>query len=134
MRTYIHSIAFVALMLGVGATTHTTRAQDQSLNSVNVIELALSSPIFMDEAAAVLNFALGELESARRWWVPSAAIGSNTFYRNGSALNANGDLIEGMTANSSSLAFVLSYATALPRMFSSELMYAFSTAGLSSVE
>ena len=105
MRTYIHSIAFVALMLGVGATTHTTRAQDQSLNSVNVIELALSSPIFMDEAAAVLNLALGELESARRWWVPSAAIGSNTFYRNGSALNSNGDLIEGMTANSSSLAF-----------------------------
>jgi len=105
MRITINSLYVFSLIICFCAISPTSNAQAQALTSDDVLELAMSSPIFMNESAAVLEFTLGELESARRWWVPTAAIGANSFYRNGSALTANGDLLEDITANSSSLAF-----------------------------
>ena len=105
MRSKTPFIQIMSMVLCLCSFFINTKAKAQVLTSADVLELAMSSPIFMDESAAVLDLALGELESARRWWIPSAAIGANSFYRKGSALNSNGDLFEEITANSASLAF-----------------------------
>ena len=68
-----------------------------------VVELALSSPVFLNESSAMLQIAEGELESARRWWMPVTTFGATRFARNGNALNANGDIFTNVEARSAEL-------------------------------
>jgi len=68
-----------------------------------VLELALSSPVFLNESSAKLKMAEGELESARRWWMPVTTFGATRFAHNGNALNANGDIFTDVDARSAEL-------------------------------
>ena len=81
--------------------------QNSTANSVlsaeYVLELALSSPVFLNESTARLQFAEGELESARRWWMPVTTFGATSFAHNGNALNANGEIFNEVEARSAEL-------------------------------
>ena len=68
-----------------------------------VLELALSSPVFLNESSARIQIAEGELESARRWWMPVTTFGATRFAHNGNALNANGDIFTDVEARSAEL-------------------------------
>ena len=80
-----------------------------SLTPELVLELALSSPVFHNEATARLNLASGKLESARRWWMPSTTFGATSFVHSGNALNANGEMFTEVDARSAELGFALSF-------------------------
>lgn len=88
-------------------------AQDTSkstfLTTDMVIELSLSSPVFLNESTARLNYASGQLESARRWWLPSTTIGATRFLHFGNALNSNGDMFTDVDARSTEMGFALSF-------------------------
>ena len=68
-----------------------------------VLELALSSPVFLNEASAKLEKAQGELESARRWWLPSTTLGARSFSHSGNALNSNGFIFTEVDSRSAEL-------------------------------
>lgn len=68
-----------------------------------VLELALSSPVFLNESTARLKLAEGELESARRWWMPVTTFGATRFSHTGNALNANGEIFSDVDARSAEL-------------------------------
>ena len=72
-----------------------------------VLELALSSPVFLNESTARLKLAEGELESARRWWMPVTTFGATRFSHTGNALNANGEIFSDVDARSTELGFGL---------------------------
>ncbi len=72
-----------------------------------VLELALSSPVFLNESTARLKLAEGELESARRWWMPVTTFGATRFSHTGNALNANGEIFSDVDARSAELGFGL---------------------------
>lgn len=68
-----------------------------------LLELALSSPVFLNEASAKLEKAQGELESARRWWLPSTTLGARSFSHSGNALNSNGFIFTEVDSRSAEL-------------------------------
>ena len=74
-----------------------------------VLELALSSPVFLNESSARLQMAEAELESARRWWMPVTTFGATRFARNGNALNANGEIFSDVDARSAELGIGLNF-------------------------
>jgi outer membrane protein TolC len=86
-----------------------TQTPSSSLTPELVIELALSSPVFHNEATARLNLASGKLESARRWWMPSTTFGATSFVHSGNALNANGEMFTEVDSRSAELGFALSF-------------------------
>ena len=86
-----------------------TQTPSSSLTPELVLELALSSPVFHNEATARLNLASGKLESARRWWMPSTTIGATSFVHSGNALNANGEMFTEVDSRSAELGFALSF-------------------------
>lgn len=86
-----------------------TQTPSSSLTPELVLELALSSPVFHNEATARLNLASGKLESARRWWMPSTTFGATSFVHSGNALNANGEMFTEVDSRSAELGFALSF-------------------------
>jgi outer membrane protein TolC len=86
-----------------------TQTPSSSLTPERVLELALSSPVFHNEATARLNLASGKLESARRWWMPSTTFGATSFVHSGNALNANGEMFTEVDSRSAELGFALSF-------------------------
>ncbi|PCJ80533.1 MAG: hypothetical protein COA49_08680 [Bacteroidetes bacterium] len=84
-------------------------SQTTILTAENVLELALSSPVFLNESTAKLHKAQGELETARRWWVPSTTIGATSFSHTGNALNSNGVIFTDVVAKSADLGMGLSF-------------------------
>ena len=86
-----------------------TQTLSTSLTPELVLELALSSPVFHNEATARLNLASGKLESARRWWMPSTTFGATSFVHSGNALNANGEMFTEVDSRSAELGFALSF-------------------------
>jgi hypothetical protein len=86
-----------------------TQTPSSSLTPELVLELALSSPVFHNEATARLNLASGKLESARRWWMPSTTLGATSFVHSGNALNSNGVMFTEVDARSAELGFALSF-------------------------
>ena len=86
-----------------------TQTLSSSLTPELVLELALSSPVFHNEATARLNLASGKLESARRWWMPSTTLGATSFVHSGNALNSNGVMFTEVDAWSAELGFALSF-------------------------
>ena len=86
-----------------------TQTPSSSLTPELVLELALSSPVFHNEAIARLNLASGKLESARRWWMPSTTFGATSFVHSGNALNANGEMFTEVDSRSAELGFALSF-------------------------
>ena len=86
-----------------------TKVFSPSLTPDLVLELALSSPVFHNEATARLNLASGKLDSATRWWLPTTTIGSTTFVHSGNALTAVGEMATGVDARSFELGFALSF-------------------------
>ena len=104
-------VCICALICGLFASNHSF-SQDSSpqtspsnavLTPDYVLELALSSPVFLNESTARLKLAEGELESARRWWIPVTTFGATRFAHNGNALNANGDIFSDVDARSAEL-------------------------------
>ena len=102
-------------MCGLFASNHSfaqnTSPQTSPSNAVltpdYVLELALSSPVFLNESTARLKLAEGELESARRWWMPVTTFGATRFSHTGNALNANGEIFSDVDARSAELGFGL---------------------------
>ena len=86
-----------------------TQTPSSSLTPERVLEFALSSPVFHNEATARLNLASGKLESARRWWMPSTTFGATSFVHSGNALNANGEMFTEVDSRSAELGFALSF-------------------------
>ena len=113
MNPLIHIFSWVFLALISCCWDQDFSAQTQTLSSRLttdlVIELALSSPVFHNEATARLNLASGKLESARRWWMPSTTLGATRFVHSGNALNANGEMFTEVDARSAELGFALSF-------------------------
>jgi len=105
-------VCICALIFGVLFATNHSFGQNSSpqispsttvLTPEYVLELALSSPVFLNESTARLKLAEGELESARRWWMPVTTFGATRFAHNGNALNANGDIFSDVEARSAEL-------------------------------
>ena len=113
MNPLRHIFSWVFLALISCCWDQDFSAQTQTLSSRLttdlVIELALSSPVFHNEATARLNLASGKLESARRWWMPSTTLGATRFVHSGNALNANGEMFTEVDARSAELGFALSF-------------------------
>lgn len=113
MNPLRHIFSWVFLALISCCWSQNFSAQTQTLSSRLttdlVIELALSSPVFHNEATARLNLASGKLESARRWWMPSTTLGATRFVHSGNALNANGEMFTEVDARSAELGFALSF-------------------------
>jgi len=86
-----------------------TQTPSSTLTPELVLELALSSAVFHNEATARLNLASGKLESARRWWMPSTTFGATTFVHSGNALNSNGVMFTDVDARSAEMGFALSF-------------------------
>ena len=108
-------VCICALICGLFASNHSF-SQDSSLQispsnvlftPEYVLELALSSPVFLNESTARLKLAEGELESARRWWMPVTTFGATRFSHTGNALNANGEIFSDVDARSAELGFGL---------------------------
>ena len=107
------TVFICALIFCILFTTHYSSAQNSLpiqtstanniLSAEYVLELALSSPVFLNESTARLKFAEGELESARRWWMPVTTFGATSFAHNGNALNANGEIFNEVEARSAEL-------------------------------
>ena len=112
----LNIVCICALILGgLFAPNHSfaqnTSPQSSPSNAVltpdYVLELALSSPVFLNESTARLKLAEGELESARRWWMPVTTFGATRFSHTGNALNANGEIFSDVDARSAELGFGL---------------------------
>jgi hypothetical protein len=112
----VNIVCICALILGgLFASNHSfaqnTSPQSSPSNAVltpdYVLELALSSPVFLNESTARLKLAEGELESARRWWMPVTTFGATRFSHTGNALNANGEIFSDVDARSAELGFGL---------------------------
>jgi outer membrane protein TolC len=86
------SLSTFEIVLSQNASQNTSQSSSSTieLTPEYVLELALSSPVFLNEASAKLEKAQGELESARRWWLPSTALGARSFSHSGNALNSDG--------------------------------------------
>ena len=98
---YITSLIAIAILIAP--------LNAQTLKSSEVLELALSSPVYMEKSTAKLSIALGELEEARKWWLPSTAFGAQTFNRNGNAMNAEGEILTGVEQHTTNLAWDLRF-------------------------
>lgn len=113
MNPLRHKFSWVFLAMISCCWNQDFSAQTQTISSTLttdlVIELALSSPVFHNEATARLNLASGKLESARRWWMPSTKLGATRFIHSGNALNANGEMFTEVDARSAELGFALSF-------------------------
>lgn len=105
--------AFFAIIFYGFNGDFSAQTQSQTSSSILtpdlVLELALSSPVFLNESTARLNLANGELESARRWWMPSTTLGTSYFVHSGNALNANGEIFTEVDARSAEIGFALSF-------------------------
>ena len=101
-------LAIISCCLSRGFSAQ-TQTLSSSLTPELVLELALSSPVFHNEATARLNLASGKLESARRWWMPSTTLGATSFVHSGNALNSNGVMFTEVDARSAELGFALSF-------------------------
>ncbi|MGY8940886.1 MAG: TolC family protein [Flavobacteriales bacterium] len=81
-------------------------AQDaKPLTPQRLIQLAMDAPAVERAAQARLQDAQGALESARRWWVPSTALGVQSFQRTGSLMNAEGVIKTDVSATNSQWAW-----------------------------
>ena len=113
MNLIKHTFSWVFLAIISCCFSRGFSAQSQtpssSLTPELVLELALSSPVFHNEATARLNLASGKLESARRWWMPSTTFGATSFVHSGNALNANGEMFTEVDSRSAELGFALSF-------------------------
>ena len=113
MNPIKHTFSWVFLAIISCCFSRGFSAQSQtpssSLTPELVLELALSSPVFHNEATARLNLASGKLESARRWWMPSTTFGATSFVHSGNALNANGEMFTEVDSRSAELGFALSF-------------------------
>jgi outer membrane protein TolC len=106
-KTHIKSLFGIALI--VMGLLPPDSVQAQELTSSEIIELAMSSPVIMEVSTARLSYAIGELESARRWWLPTSALGVQSFARTGSAMNVVGEVFTGVEAFSSAAAWELRF-------------------------
>ena len=103
------SWVFLALISCCLSRGFSAQTKTLSLTPELVLELALSSPVFHNEATARLNLASGKLESSRRWWMPSTTLGATNFVHSGNALNSNGVMFTEVDARSAELGFALSF-------------------------
>ena len=102
-------IAISLALVFTVAISNLATSQTTSLTAEYVLELALSSPVFLNESTAKLHKAQGELETARRWWVPSTTIGATSYSRTGNALNSNGVIFTDVNSSSAELGMGLSF-------------------------
>ena len=71
------------------------------LTAQSLIELASQAPAQEMRNQARLLEAQSTLESARRWWIPSAVIGGQSFSREGSSMNVAGEILPDVVARNS---------------------------------
>jgi outer membrane protein TolC len=99
------------------AQTSEITTSNTQLTADYVLELALSSPVFLNESTARLKLAEGELESARRWWMPVTTLGATRFAHTGNALNADGDIFSDVDTRSAELGIGLYFNSDAGRGF-----------------
>lgn len=90
-------MVFVAIELRAQAFGMT----EDVLTAQALIELALKAPAHEMRNQARLLEAQSSLESARRWWIPSAVIGAQSFSRQGSSMNVAGEILPDIVARNS---------------------------------
>lgn len=74
---------------------------ENALTAQVLIELASKAPAHEMRNQARLLEAQSALESARRWWIPSAVVGAQSFSRQGSSMNVAGDILSDVVARNS---------------------------------
>ena len=72
-----------------------------ALTAQVLVELASKAPAHEMRNQARLLEAQSALESARRWWIPSAVVGAQSFSRQGSSMNVAGDILSDVVARNS---------------------------------
>ena len=90
-------MVFVAIELRAQAPKMT----ENVLTAQSLIELASQAPAQEMRNQARLLEAQSTLESARRWWIPSAVIGGQSFSREGSSMNVAGEILPDVVARNS---------------------------------
>lgn len=102
MSQYNRIVPVVLMVFAtIDVQAQSPKMTEKVLTAQALIELASQAPAHEMRNQARLLEAQSTLESARRWWIPSAVVGGQSFSREGSSMNVAGEILSDVVARNS---------------------------------